>query len=265
MATHADPRSAAALRLNAAGLTPPLPVLLLHGWSPGPGLPGSLLASGLFTVHEIEASTILTIATNRYALALVGVLCATFVLIANVAGDVWYVWFALLPALFGSYQLKKMAVGYTLDSNVAEASRTIARFRPVAVVGYSWGGAIAECCIHRGIWSGPTLLLAPCGALLSGHAGRSAPTLSRLQSSAGGAEAATSGPSDATVLGKHPVVTLIHGEADAIVPVQDSYALARSAADGVCELVVGRDDHFLWRLCSANTLLDVLVSMIAGK
>ena len=127
MAKNADPRSAAALRLNAAGLTPPVSVLMLHGWSPGPGLPGSLLASGLFTVHEIEASTILTIATNRYALALVGVLCATFVLIANVAGDVWYVWFALLPALFGSYQLKKMAVGYTLDSNVAEASRAIAR------------------------------------------------------------------------------------------------------------------------------------------
>ena len=265
MPNSSDPHSAAALRINAAGLTPPLPLLLLHGWSPGPGLPGSLLTSGLFTVHEIEASTILTIATNRYALALVGVLCATFVLIANAAGDVWYVWFALLPALFGSWQLKKMAVGFTLDTNVAEASRAIARIRPVAVVGYSWGGAIAECCIHSGIWSGPTLLLAPCGALLSGHAGRSAPTLSRLRSGVDGAEAASTGSLEAKMLGQQPVVTLVHGDADAIVPVQDSYALARSAADGVCELVVGRDDHFLWRLCSANTLLDMLVSMIAGS
>ena len=262
---NADPRSAAALRLDAAGLTPPLPVLLLHGWSPGPGLPGSLLASGLFTVHEIEASTILTIATNRYALALVGLLCGTFVLIANVAGNVWYAWLALLPAIFGSWQLKKMAVGFTLDKDIEAASLAIARIRPAAVVGYSWGGGIAECCIESGIWAGPTLLLAPCGALLCGHAGRAAPTLSRLRSGVDGTGSASTGVSEANVLRKQPVVTLIHGEADAIVPVEDSYALARSGADGVCELVVGRDDHFLWRLCNAGNLLDVLVRMIAGS
>ena len=78
-------------RLDAVGLSPPLPLLLLHGWSPGPGLPGSLLASGLFTVHNIDASTVLTIATNRWAAALVAVLvgCAALIVRLDGAGFAW--------------------------------------------------------------------------------------------------------------------------------------------------------------------------------
>eukprot|EP01052_Picozoa_sp_SAG31_P030679 SAG31_NODE_3168_length_4593_cov_205.949933_2_plen_190_part_00 len=31
------------------------------------------------------------------------------------------------------------------------------------ILGYSWGGATATFCIEKGLWCGPTLLLAPCG------------------------------------------------------------------------------------------------------
>ena len=245
---------AAAARLHAAGRTPPLPLLLLHGWSPGPGLPGSLLASGLFTVHEIEASTVLTIATNRYALALAALTVVCVTLIAR--ADLWYAWLALLPLAAVVWRLKQLAVAHTLDSNVAEARRAIARLHPAAVVGYSWGGAIAECCIETGVWSGPTLLLAPCGALLSGHAGRSPPTLARLKPLSGAAAEACA-----------PSVTLIHGEADAIVSVEDSYNLAQSAAArGVCELIIGKgDDHFLWRSAPRHVMQDALITMITGS
>lgn len=40
--------------------------LLLHGWSPGPGLPDLVLRSGLFEVHEVAAAGIGSIICTRY-------------------------------------------------------------------------------------------------------------------------------------------------------------------------------------------------------
>ena len=39
----------------------PVRVLLLHGWSPGPGLPGLLTRGGLFDVQALDAATVCTI------------------------------------------------------------------------------------------------------------------------------------------------------------------------------------------------------------
>lgn len=47
-------------------------------------------------------------------------------------------------------------------------------------------------------------------------------------------------------------VMLMHGEHDVVVRVADSYALARTAKAGVCELTCGADDHFLWTLSGAR-------------
>ena len=233
-------------RLDAVGLSPPLPLLLLHGWSPGPGLPGSLLASGLFTVHNIDASTVLTIATNRWAAALVAVLVGCAALIVRLDGA-WFAWSALLPALLLAWWLKKRAVAFCLDEDVAEAARAIARLRPAAVVGYSWGGAIATFLLERGLWAGPTLLLAPAGGLLAVHAGRPAPSLANLRSL--------------------PPLTLVHGESDAIVAAADSFALAQTAPGADKDrlnLVMGADDHFLWRLAPRRQLEAWLLEMLTA-
>ena len=49
-----------------------------------------------------------------------------------------------------------------------------------------------------------------------------------------------------------PRVILMHGEHDTVVRIADSYALARTAKPGVCELACGADDHFLWTLSGAR-------------
>jgi pimeloyl-ACP methyl ester carboxylesterase len=218
--------------LRTAGLQLPVPLLLLHGWSPGPGLPTCLLASQLFRVHEIEASTVLTIATNRYALAMIATTLATLGALLSVSLP-WYAWAVLLPVVaLGLRRLKQLAVARCLDDDMAQAAHAIERLQPEVLVGYSWGGGIATLCLERGVWRGPTLLLAPAGTMLNAHAGRAAPSLAACLSRA-----------DAL-----PAVTICHGDQDAIVGVDDSVALARTTDPDRCSLVRGMDDHFLWRL-----------------
>ena len=60
------------------------------------------------------------------------------------------------------------------------------------------------------MWTGPTLLLAPCQHMLAGHAATPPPSLRRLD--------AESSP-----------VLVVHGTEDKVVPYQDSVALADSA------------------------------------
>eukprot|EP01050_Picozoa_sp_SAG11_P019040 SAG11_NODE_2971_length_2801_cov_2.645078_1_plen_64_part_00 len=55
-----------ALQLQRAGVAVPVKLVLLHGWSPGPGLPELIVRSGLFQVTEVQASTVLAIVCNAY-------------------------------------------------------------------------------------------------------------------------------------------------------------------------------------------------------
>ena len=157
-------------RLDDAGLSSaPIPILLLHGWSPGPGLPGSLLACGLFTVHEVPASTVCTIATNRWALAIVALLGGALALVLHFQFR-WYWSLALsLACLLAAWQLKKRAVAFCLEADIRTAAAAIARLRPAAVVGYSWGGGVASCCMERGIWRGYVYQSALYGIRTSTH------------------------------------------------------------------------------------------------
>ena len=101
---------------------------------------------------------------------------------------------------------------------------SIAAWRPDVVVGSSFGGAIAVALLGRGHWRGPTLLLARAAAKLGIH---------------------------------HPLpagvpVTIVHGVHDAIVPIEDSRALAKTGTPGLVELLEVDDEHRLSRLVSPD-------------
>ena len=107
-------------------------------------------------------------------------------------------------------------------------ARALAERQPDVVVGSSFGGAIAVELIDRGLWRGPTLLLAQ-AALKLGQARRIAPGV--------------------------PVL-LVHGLRDDVVPIEDSRALAATGTPSLVRLVEVDDDHRLE--ASKPALLDLV-------
>lgn len=103
------------------------------------------------------------------------------------------------------------------EACVALHAATLARFRPHVLVGSSFGGAVAVALLQRGLWRGPTLLLAQAAQ----RQGLSAEI-----------------PPDVTV-------RLVHARGDELVPLEESRALARSGTPGRVELLEVDDDHAL--------------------
>ncbi|MBX7192896.1 MAG: hypothetical protein K1X94_12600 [Sandaracinaceae bacterium] len=101
---------------------------------------------------------------------------------------------------------------------------------PDVVVGSSFGGAIAVALLARGLWRGPTLLLAQAAQKL--------------------------GVIDPLPAGVH--VTLVHGVDDAIVPIEDSRALARTGTLGLVTLEEVADEHRLSSLVSSGRLASLV-------
>ena len=105
-------------------------------------------------------------------------------------------------------------------------------FDPHVLVGSSFGGAVVLALLQRGIWRGPTLLLAPAGLR------RGLP---------------------ARLPGGVPV-WIAHASADPIVPVQDSRELAAAGDPAHVRLFELEDDHAL----RAATQGGALVRWITG-
>lgn len=109
---------------------------------------------------------------------------------------------------------------------VAGAAAAIAEHAPRVVVGSSYGGAVATRLILDGVWTGPTVLIAP-AAHRFGH--------------------------DATLPpGTRAVV--IHGDLDDVVPLADSHRLVAGAGDGVELWTIAGGDHRLNRILDDGTL-----------
>mmetsp|Transcript_21187 Transcript_21187/g.56513 ORF Transcript_21187/g.56513 Transcript_21187/m.56513 type:complete len:225 (-) Transcript_21187:100-774(-) len=98
---------------------------------------------------------------------------------------------------------------------IEQQADALRRFAPDVVVGSSFGGAVAVEILLRGLWSGPTVLLAPAHQLLSRD----------------------------FVIPPSIAVTVIHGLRDSVVPLGSSVRLASCSRDVV--LVTPDDTHGL--------------------
>ena len=113
---------------------------------------------------------------------------------------------------------------------------TLASFRPDVLVGSSFGGAVAVALLQRGLWRGPTLLLAQ-AALRYGLPPR---------------------------LPEGIRVWLVHGQRDDVIDIEDSRILARSGTPGLVRLIEVDDDHSLHSTVQSGRLVDVVRELAAA-
>jgi predicted esterase len=114
------------------------------------------------------------------------------------------------------------------EASVATQAQALAQFRPDVLVGSSFGGAVAVALLARGLWSGPTLLLAQ-AALRYDDAARL--------------------PPDVTVW-------LVHGTRDALIDPAESRRLAATGTPERVRLIEVDDDHPLHDSVARGDLLD---------
>jgi predicted esterase len=113
----------------------------------------------------------------------------------------------------------------------------LARFEPDVLVGSSFGGAVAVALLERGLWRGPTLLLAQA-------AEHYRPGV-RL-------------PEGVRVL-------LVHARQDTVVSLEDSRRLAQTGTPALVELIERDDDHALTELVASGELVELVQRVATPK
>lgn len=116
------------------------------------------------------------------------------------------------------------------DSCVAVHAQALKDHPPDVLIGSSFGGAVVVELLARGLWRGPTLLLAQAALHYNAHA----------------------------QLPKGVRVTLVHARQDDVVPVEQSRALARTGSPELVQLIECDDDHALTRLVESGELLTLV-------
>lgn len=104
-----------------------------------------------------------------------------------------------------------------LEACIAVHAAELERFAPDVLVGSSFGGAVAVALLERGLWSGPTLLLAQAATRLLPE-----PRLPRAAR-----------------------VWLVHGLGDTLIDPEESRRLARTGDPSRVRLIEVDDDHAL--------------------
>ena len=122
------------------------------------------------------------------------------------------------------------------EACVALQSEVAAMWGPEVLIGSSFGGAVATALLQRGLWCGPTLLLA---------------TASRRR-----------GMDDALPPGVR--VHLVHATGDEIVPVEDARGVARASHPAWVRLDEVEDDHALTAHVRDGSLVR-WVNELAGR
>lgn len=112
------------------------------------------------------------------------------------------------------------------DSCIEVHARALHTFRPHVLVGSSFGGAVAVALLMRGLYAGPTLLLAQAAQRYLPQA----------------------------ALPEGVSVTLVHARQDEVIPFADSEQLARTGNPALVKLIACDDDHALTALCARGEL-----------
>ena len=117
-----------------------------------------------------------------------------------------------------------------LEGCIATQAAALATIGPDVVVGSSYGGAVAVALLDRGLWRGPTVLLAPAAARLGVP----------------------------NALPEGVTVTIVHGVDDEVIPLADSRALAATGSAGRVGLIEVADDHRLRTLLDPGALAEIV-------
>lgn len=117
-----------------------------------------------------------------------------------------------------------------LPGSIETQAEALAKIQPDVLVGSSFGGAIAVELLERGVFRGPTVLLAPAAAKLG--------IRNRLPEGV--------------------AVTIVHGTGDIVIPLSDSQELAATGTPSLVRLVEVDDDHRLQSLLDTGALADLV-------
>lgn len=101
------------------------------------------------------------------------------------------------------------AIRRSFDRCVEIQARAVVEYEPDLIVGSSWGGAVTAELLIRGVWSGPTILLAPAIRKVSERTQRTDPSEALAQ------------------LERAQPILVFHDLHDEVVPHADSVALGR--------------------------------------
>jgi hypothetical protein len=200
-------------------------VLYLHGLESGPqGRKARHLASAGFSVVAEPMPCGRAQVVRDPAVVLAGSVVAVAAVAATLRwgarGFALSAGSALAVAPLARAQLMRRIVG----RSVGVQRRALAGQRIDVVVGSSFGGAVALGLLASGAWAGPTVLLCPAQELVARRCGwPPPPPLAAL-------------PVDSSR------VVVVHGRADATVPVAHSQALVEGSR---ARLVLVEDDHRL--------------------
>lgn len=116
-------------------------------------------------------------------------------------------------------------------------AQTLRSFRPELLIGSSFGGAVALALLQRGLWRGPTLLLAQAAVRFGVPA----------------------------QLPEDTRIWLVHGRCDELIDVAESRLLARTGSPGLVRLIEVDDDHALSGLAQSGRLVEIVRELAAAS
>lgn len=210
-------------------------VLFAHGLESGPhGRKVRLLTEAGFTVvaDRMPCGTPAVLQDPVVLAAAAAAIAAAVLLVARLGGVLGLA-VAVFVAAVTAPNARAALARRVLRRSVAVQRRALARHRVDVVVGSSFGGAVALELLRSGAWTGPTVLLCPAHCLVAHRARRVPPSLRVLS------------PEQTA----HVVV--VHGRADAVVPIAHSEELVAGTA---ARLIVVDDDHRLTATATADNL-----------
>ncbi|GAB5369398.1 hypothetical protein AAMO2058_001401100 [Amorphochlora amoebiformis] len=229
-------------------------ILYLHGFEEHDGSPKPASLRDHYDLRMPHLSVYLThrhspiryMATSPW---LLGILCVSIIFSAALRRLGAYGVLGGLGALGVGLIIKKdkiiaHGIKTSLDNSMQTARLALERSKPDAVVAFSWGACLAVMLMQKGLWRGPTLLLAPAYELLCKKA--QVPVVMKVGQAEGRAS-----------------VMVVHSTTDQIVPLEHSERLAQ-ANDFKLKKVKG-EKHALYGLASNATLKKMVEEVLQSQ